>query len=114
MQTSQHQHTPGPWAWDGYSLRSKHPDPDTQAVHTIIDAEHIGWGFVGSDPAATRAESAANLALIAAAPDLLEALHLALPFVEDHEGDQSYKTGVVAKAVAKIKGAIAHATGDKS
>ena len=37
---------------------------------------------------------------------LLDALHMALPFVEDHEGDQCYKAGAVAKAVAAIKAAI--------
>lgn len=38
---------------------------------------------------------------------LLDALHVALPFVEDHEGDQCYKPGAVSKAVATIKAAIA-------
>lgn len=42
---------------------------------------------------------------------LLDALHLALPFVEDCESDHCYKAGAVAKAVASIKAAISHAKG---
>jgi len=42
---------------------------------------------------------------------LLDALHLALPFVEDCESDPCYKAGAAAKAVASIKAAIAHAKG---
>lgn len=38
---------------------------------------------------------------------LLAALCLALPFVEDHEGDEVYKPGAVSKAVSTIKAAIA-------
>lgn len=42
-------------------------------------------------------------------PDLLEALYIALPFVEDHEGSEVYKPGVVKDAVKKIRAAIASA-----
>jgi hypothetical protein len=52
--------------------------------------------------------------LIAAAPDLLEALCTALPFVEDHADDHAqsgvYKSGAVARAVAQIRAAIEQAT----
>ena len=44
--------------------------------------------------------------LIAAAPDLLDALCLALPFVEDHEGSEIYKPGAVTDAIRKIRAAI--------
>lgn len=43
------------------------------------------------------------------APDLLEALYIALPFVEDHEDSEVYKPGVVKAAVKKIRAAIASA-----
>jgi len=52
----------------------------------------------------------ANAKLIAAAPDLLEALCTALPFVEDHEGSDIYKSGAVARAVKEIRNAIEKAT----
>ena len=45
---------------------------------------------------------------------LLDALHLALPFVEDCERGPCYKAGAVAKAVASIKASIEEATGGKS
>jgi len=54
--------------------------------------------------------AADNARLIAAAPDLLEALCTALPFVEDHEGSDIYKRGAVARAVAQIRAAIDKAT----
>ena len=52
--------------------------------------------------------------LIAAAPDLLDALCLALPFVEDHEGSEIYKPGAVAEAIRKIRAAIDKAEGVRS
>jgi len=47
----------------------------------------------------------------AAAPDLLAALYLALPFVEDHEESEIYKLGAGAEAIRKIRAAIAKAEG---
>jgi len=41
--------------------------------------------------------------------DVLEALYLALPFVEDHEHSDIYKTGAVAKALTTIRAAIKQA-----
>ncbi len=52
--------------------------------------------------------------LVAAAPDLLDALCLALPFVEDHEGSEIYKPGTVAEAIRKIRAAIDKAEGARS
>ena len=52
--------------------------------------------------------------LISAAPDLLDALYLALPFVEDHEGSEIYKPGAVAEASRKIRAAIDKAEGVRS
>lgn len=102
-------HTPGPWKWNGYSLRPENPNPDAHAVHTILEVDTFAYGFVDSDLAATTAECAANRALIEAAPDLLDALHIALPFVEDHATGPCYKAGAVEKAVKTILAAIAKA-----
>jgi hypothetical protein len=51
-----------------------------------------------------------NDRLTSAAPNLLEALLVALPFVEDHEDCKAYKAGAVAKAVKQIRAAIDKAT----
>jgi hypothetical protein len=114
MHTSAHprpaSHTPGPWTWDGYSLRPADPDPDHHAVHTIIEAEAVGWGFVAAEPIETRAESRANLTLIAATPELLEAAHAA----EAVLGKQKWLEGSTdpeAVALYKLRAAIAKATG---
>lgn len=66
-------HTPGPWVWDGNTLRPQNPDPDHSAVHSILDAEG-GYGFLGSDWRVTGAELEADRALIARAPALLAIL----------------------------------------
>jgi hypothetical protein len=88
-------HTPAPWKIDGaHSTR----------VLLINDAK----GYAIGEIVDTR--NPANAKLIAAAPDLLEALLTALPFVEDHEGSDIYKSGAVARAVAQIKTAIKQAT----
>lgn len=41
--------------------------------------------------------------------DMLEALYIALPFVEDHEHSDIYKTGAVTKALNIIRAAIKQA-----
>jgi len=41
--------------------------------------------------------------------DMLEALYVALPFVEDHERSDIYKTGAVSKALRIIRAAIKQA-----
>ncbi len=71
----------------------------------IIDED----GFTVCDPSPMGED---NARLIAAAPDLLAALYLALPFVEDHEGSEIYKPGTVSQAVKTIRAAIARAEGE--
>lgn len=88
-------HTPAPWKIDAaHSTR----------VLLLNDAK----GYAIGEIVDTR--NPANARLIAAAPDLLEALCTALPFVEDHEGSDIYKSGAVARAVAQIRAAIDKAT----
>lgn len=54
----------------------------------------------------TDEDNAANARLIAAAPDLLDALILALPYVETAQLDAAYKPGSVAKVVKELRAAI--------
>ncbi len=103
-------HTPGPWKWDGYSLRPENPNPDAHAVHTILEVDTFAYGFVDSDLAATTAECAANRALIEAAPDLLASLREALKIVDAYrrvsggDGDITAMNARAAidKAAAKV------------
>lgn len=59
----------------------------------------------------THAFSPEDAALIAAAPDLLDALITALPYIECAEEDEAYKPGVVAKVTKQVRETIAKATG---
>lgn len=68
-------HTPGPWVWDGITLRAAHRDSDASSVHSILDAEG-GYGFLGSKSSETLAELDADRALIAASPLLFDALEV--------------------------------------
>jgi hypothetical protein len=70
-------HTPGPWVWDGHTLKPANAAPDVSAVHSILDAEG-GFGYLMSDHKATLAELDADRRLIAAAPELLAALQALL------------------------------------
>lgn len=66
-------HTPGPWVWDGNTLRPENPDPTQSAVHSILDSDG-GYGFLGSHSRDTGAELEADRRLIERAPALLAAL----------------------------------------
>ncbi len=69
------EHTPGPWKWDGATLMPQVPNLDS-AVHTILSEEGMAYGYVQSDWRDTIAESDGNRRLIAAAPEMLDALLL--------------------------------------
>lgn len=90
-------HTPAPWKIDG-AISTR--------VLLIDDAKGNAIGEI------VDTRNPANARLIAAAPDLLDALCTALPFVEDHEGSNIYKAGAVARAVREIRAAITAATGE--
>jgi hypothetical protein len=96
-------HTPGPWAvyelLDGYDIRA----PEAECyIATASDPEAV-WGAIGREE---------DACLIAAAPELLEALELALDshnrlLLSDPPKDAWVFNGVEAKArvaIAKAKG----------
>jgi hypothetical protein len=66
-------HTPGPWIWVDNTLRAETPDPETSAVHSILDRDG-GYGFLGRSQKDTLRELDADYPLIQAAPTALEAL----------------------------------------
>jgi len=88
-------YSPAPWKIDA---------AHSSRVLLINDAK----GYAVGEIVDTR--NPENARLIAAAPDLLEALCTALPFVEDHEDGDIYKRGTIARAVAQIRAAIEKAT----
>lgn len=104
-------HTPGPWQWDGITLRPVTPDPDNSAVHSILDRDG-GYGYMQSDHKATCAELEADYTLIAASPDLLDAAAKA----ERLLGRQGWITDGSSLApeaivLAALRATIAKATG---
>ena len=94
-------HTPGPWEVAGNCVRTRYRmgDPDNSGVLVADVGVHL-------------AERHANARLIAASPDVVEALILALPYVEAAEQDETYKPGAVAKVTAAIRAALSKATGE--
>ena len=90
-------HTPGPWmpACTCNSATHRHPAILSDSGQVAIAT------FQGSEPATD-----ANARLIAAAPDLLDALLSALPFVEDAADDEIYKSHRVHKVLKEIRAAI--------
>lgn len=96
-------HTPGPWIWDDNRLRPEQPDPARSEVHSILDAEG-GFGFVGSDWRQTLAEIDADRRLIAASPDLLEAVKRLLNWDRQINGLRAEDVAFAAAAIAKATG----------
>ena len=95
------EHTPGPWFEDEAGIC---------ACDRLVAIVALPDECCGADPDSlhdsVRAELSANARLIASAPDLLEALIEALPYVESCEYDNGYKPGAVAKVVRNMNAAI--------
>ena len=104
-------HTPGPWRWDGNSLRPAEPDPDTSSVHTVLEREG-GYGYLGSNWRKTLRELDADYALIAAAPELLAALReIADDYAYRFDMDSPSTNPGMKYVVQQARAAIAKATG---
>jgi hypothetical protein len=87
---TQTKHTPGPWKKSNISAHIYGPQNEYLAI----------------------CEDPLNARLIAAAPDLLDLLYLALPYVEDAENDPCFKKDVVSRLAKNIRSAIAKAEGE--
>ena len=64
-------YTPGPWRWDGNSLRAVTPAPEISSVHTILNDDGHGCGYLCSNVHDTVRELDADRRLIAQAPVML-------------------------------------------
>ena len=89
-------HTPGPWAIEA-----------APNGYTYIRAEHRAEiALVGSENMlADDSSAASNAMLIAAAPDLLEALRDLVEAVEDPEASSLMRLNAARDAIAKATGA---------
>lgn len=88
-------HTTAPWSFHTEGQRA-----------FLLDADGATIGeLVAPGQNSPVADVAHIVRCVNAHEDLLHALHTALPYVEDCEGDpfQVYKRGVVAKAVKQIR-----------
>lgn len=111
--TAKASHTPGPWLWDGNTLRPEQADPERSAVHSILDAEG-GFGFLGSDWRQTLPELEADRRVIAAAPELLVALQRLHANMQAQDLDAQAKRPTeddYQACMAAAAAAIAKATG---
>ena len=106
-------HTPGPWFVDEayptqWDICKEHEDDWLVLFQFTPAIENIDNILTDEDKA--------NARLTAAAPELLEALLNALPYVEDVIIDKHqlacFKPGVVEGHVKSIRAAIAKATGE--
>lgn len=90
-------HTPGPWRAKGAEVYC-----GRLRVCSQVNAADASLNIGGSVE-----RSHANARLIAAAPDLLEALEGVIPYLEedpDDEGDYNERIRTVRAAIAKAKG----------
>ena len=92
-------YTPGPWFHLGQGDIVQKADDYCGNIKDIA-AVYLTLGE----------EDEANSRLISCAPELLEMLCTALPFVEDSQSDPAYKTGRVAQVAEQIRALIAKAT----
>jgi len=103
-------HTQGPWAVN---------EADGSIIYSVKTEDAValyGQGADDDDAAFSDSEDErfANACLIAAAPDLLDLLTLALPYVETAADDPAFKPGLVNALAQRIRAAIAKATGDEA
>ena len=94
-------HTPGPWKakkWVGTDL---YDDPD----RPFVEVGNVHWSPKNWKPAAAIKQTA-NARLIAAAPELLEALEATVSLLEKlgHFSDNSLTVAVARAVIAKARG----------
>ena len=97
-------HTAGPWQY----IKSQEDDVQNGSEHfSILTGESDDGWFIADLLNGLNQEAEANARLIAAAPDLLEALHLAVDMIEP-----AYPEADLDPDVKQIRAAIAKAEGN--
>lgn len=113
------EHTPGPWRLCAHLADHDQCSCGYRGGIWSGDGETIVCEIGGPSgapgdemiPRADRQTQFADAHLIAAAPEMLEALVAALPYIETAEEDDAYKPGAVAKITRQVRAAIAKAEG---
>jgi hypothetical protein len=99
-------HTKGPWRFDGPAF----------GFGALVEAGNGAFifGIAAGDAAERRSEDecTANAALLAASPDLLEALERALPYVDDAANDCRDTPSEAGHILDAARAAIARAKGE--
>ena len=97
-------HTPGPWQVD--------PRADNHVIAASRPICSVSYSNT-ADTEGTRAENAATARLIAAAPDLLEALKVATDLIESHTGHSKIINWqhAAGRRLPELRAAIAKAKG---
>lgn len=96
-------HSQGPWIATGY----KNLTVNTAKGNTVTACPGGDANIMGTPVE----ELQANARLIAAAPDLLDLLAMALPYVEDALTSGDFKPGVVQRDAKRIRDLIAKVGG---
>jgi hypothetical protein len=92
-------HTPGPWKAKKWVGTDPYDDPD----RPFVEVGNVHWSPKNWKPAAAIKQTA-NARLIAAAPELLEALENLLKVHEGEGGTQHNAADMARAAIAKAKG----------
>lgn len=92
-------HTPGPWEWS-----NQYKSSDNSDTWSLIGAD--GYGILSCDGEANSPQSCnkADAQLIAAAPELLEALKMVSGYIRTMKGAGHEYTIAVQEAIAKAEG----------
>ena len=100
---SEIKHTPGPWDWVGRDLESNSPTHCEAVIQTGVDCGSYCYGGMP-----VLQISDADKRLIAASPDLLEALQDLIGWVPS---SSHWHTDAPMKTLERARAAIAKATG---
>lgn len=100
-------HTPGPW--EHVEAEGFNRIVGLQGEALFLVGMYGQFGRQGPLPnrnthIASIAEEAANARLIAAAPELLDALEAALPFIDGHKINSAHVCETARAAIAKARG----------
>lgn len=111
--------TPGPWMQGGllYTATTRHWSQDVWEKVQEQEKLSVYANFRMDDEGRGRRLIASfhrpeDARLGAAAPELLDAVLVALPYVEDALDSPIFKKGIVKKAVAQLRAAIKKAEGE--